>query len=146
MRRKFLGGFVLACGLAMPGDAPAQTTTQTELQRAELARFEAQVHRDTAALRRLLGDDLVYIHSNGLVESKEHFIETVATKRIVYDSVIPLDMSHRVFGETAVGNGKVRVQAQMGGQTLRVELLFTTVHVRRRVVWQLVAWQSTRAP
>ena len=104
------------------------------------------VDRDTAALRRLLGDDLVYVHSNGLVESKDHLIETLAIRRMVYDSIVPLEMSHRIFGEAAVGNGKVRVQAQMGGQTLRVDLLFTTVHVRRRGVWQLVAWQSTRAP
>jgi len=113
---------------------------------AELARFAAQTSRDTAALRSLLDDDLRYVHSNALVESKDHFIETVATGRIVYDSLVPVEMSHRLYGETAVGTGRVRVQVQMNGQVVRVDLLFTTVHVRRPGGWRLVAWQSTRVP
>lgn len=116
-----------------------------QVRAAELARFAAQVSRDTAALRSLLGDDLVYIHSNALVEDKAHFIETVATGRIVYDSVAPGEMRHRVFGDAAVGNGRVRVRVRMNGQSIGVDLLFTTVHVRRNGRWQLVAWQSTRA-
>jgi hypothetical protein len=112
---------------------------------AELARFTAQMTRDTAALRSLLADELRYVHSNALAESKDHFIETVATGRIVYDSLVPVDLEHRVYGETAVGAGRVRVQVRMNGQApVRVDLLFTTVHVRRGGGWRLVAWQSTR--
>jgi hypothetical protein len=140
-------GVLLPVVAAIPrGLAPAQADPRAEVRRTELARFAAQVSGDTAALRRLLGDDLVYVHSNALVESKDHFIESVATRRIGYDSVVPLELTHRVFGTTAVGNGKVRVQVQMGGQTIRADLLFTTVHVRRAGRWQLVAWQSTRVP
>jgi hypothetical protein len=140
-------GVVALIAAALPArTAPAQAGPEAELRRTELARFEAQVKGDTAALRRLLGDDLTYVHSNALTETKDHFIESVAIRRIGYDSVVPLEMGHRVFGATAVGNGKVRVQVQMNGQTIRVDLLFTTVHVRRSGRWQLVAWQSTRVP
>ena len=118
----------------------------SELRAAEIARFEAQVKRDTSTLQKLLADDLVYIHSNALTESKSHFIETVATGRIVYDSLVPAEVHHRIYGQTAVGNGKLRVQVRMNGQTLRVDLLFTTVHVRQAGVWRLVSWQSTRVP
>ena len=118
----------------------------SELRAVEVARFEAQVKRDTAALRALLGDDLVYIHSNALTESKSDFLETVTTGRIVYDSLVPVEMHHRIYGQAAVGNGKVRVQVQMNGRTLRVDLLFTTVHVRQAGGWRLVSWQSTRVP
>jgi len=113
---------------------------------AELARFDAQVKRDTAALGRLLADELRYVHSSALIETKRHFIETVATGRIVYDSLVPVEMHHRIYGQTAVGAGEVRVQVEMDGKTLRVNLLFTTVHVRQHGRWQLVAWQSTRVP
>lgn len=116
-----------------------------EVQAADRARFAAQVGRDTAALRNLLADELVYVHSNALIESKAHFIETVATGRIVYDEVIPVESTYRIYGLTAVGNGKVRVRVQMNGQAVAVDLLFTTVHVRRNGRWELVAWQSTRA-
>jgi hypothetical protein len=135
--------------LAVAGAAPAGAAAQdpaAAVRAAELARFAAQTSRDTAALRSLLADELTYIHSNALVESKDHFIETVATGRIVYDSLVPADLRHRVYGETAVGHGRVRVQVRMNGQTVRVDLLFTTVHVRRNGRWRLAAWQSTRAP
>ena len=117
-----------------------------EVEAAERARFSAQVRRDTAALRLLLGDELRYTHSNALIESKEHFIETVATGSIVYDQITAIDMVHRVYANTAVGHGKVRVGVTMGGQTLEVDLLFTTVLIKRGGRWQLVAWQSTRVP
>jgi hypothetical protein len=112
---------------------------------SERDRFRAQVARDTAALRNLLDDDLVYVHSNGLIESKAHFIETVATGRIGYDSLVPGQMVHRLYGSTAVGNGRVRAVVRMNGQNLAVDLLFTTVLVRRNGRWRLVSWQSTRA-
>ena len=135
-------GLLVAAGLAL---SRAQDPAAA-VRAAELARFEAQVKRDTVALGRLLADELRYVHSSALVETKQHFIETVATGRIVYDSLVPVEMSHRVYGETAVGTGEVRVQVEMEGKTLRVNLLFTTVHVRQQGRWRLVAWQSTRVP
>jgi len=138
------------CPPAPAPGPPADVATraaeaEAQVRRTELARFEAQVRRDTVALDSLLSDDLVYTHSNALIESKAHFLETIATDRIRYDSIAPAEMSHRIFGETAVGNGRVHVRVQMNGQTIPVDLLFTTVHVRRDGHWQLVAWQSTRA-
>jgi hypothetical protein len=137
---------LLAISLATWAGPLAGQEPSTDVAAAERARFAAQMKRDTAALRTLLANDLVYIHSNALVESKEHFIETVATGRIVYEEIVPLEMSHRIFGTTAVGNGKVRVGVQMNGQKLVVDLLFTTVQVRQNGRWELVAWQSTRVP
>jgi hypothetical protein len=135
---------ILLATLAAPG--LAQESAAAEVRAAELSRFAAQTTRDTAALRALLDDDLRYVHSNALIESKAHFIETVATGRIVYDSVVPVEMTHKVYGQTAVGSGRVRVQVRMNGQVVRVDLLFTTVHVRRPEGWRLIAWQSTRVP
>ncbi|MFN0177597.1 MAG: family 16 glycoside hydrolase [Gemmatimonadales bacterium] len=129
-----------------PAIPPAGSAGGDELARLELARFEAQVRRDTAALRDLLDEDLVYIHSNALIESKAHFIASVAQGIIRYDSLVPTEMHHRVYGTTAVGNGRVRVQVELNGQLVRIELLFTTVHVRRQGRWRLVNWQSTRVP
>lgn len=121
-----------------------QDSTAKAVAAALQAQWTAQVVRDTVALRNLLGDDLVYIHSNALVEDKAGFIRTVATGTIVYHDVSPLEMTYRVMGATVVGNGRVRVRVELGGQDLTLELLVTTVHVRRDGRWQLAAWQSTR--
>ena len=128
------------------GRVSAQTARSARIRAAELERFDAQIKRDTMALKRLLSDDLIYVHSNGLTESKAHFIESVATGRIRYDSLVPVKLEHRIYGTTAVGNGRVRAQVEVGGQTVKVDLLFTTVLLERHGRWQLVSWQSTRAP
>src|SRR5258706_7495089 len=111
-------GLFVAAGVAL---ARAQDPAAA-VRAAELARFDAKVKRHTVALGRLLADELRYVHSSALVETKSHFIETVATGRIVYDSLVPIEMNHRVYGETAVGTGEVRVQVEMEGRTLRVNL------------------------
>ncbi len=113
--------------------------------RAERDRFRAQIARDTAALRNLLDDDLVYVHSNGMIETKAHFIATVASGRIEYDSLIPVRMTHRLHGTTAIGNGVVRAVGRINGQIFSVDLLVTTVLLQRNGRWRLVSWQSTRA-
>lgn len=139
---------ILWLGLLVAVASPVMGQHQSAdaLEAADRARFEAQIRRDTAALRTLLGDDLVYVHSNALVESKAHFLETVATGRIRYLAMVPLESRYRVFGTTAVGNGTVRVRVQVNGQEpVEVGLLFTAVHVQRRGRWELVAWQSTKA-
>ena len=135
--------FAIALTIA-PGLA-AQSGAVAELEAADRARFDAQVKRDTAALRILLGDDLSYVHSNALVETKSHFIESVATGRIQYDEISPGKTTYRLYGATAVGNGKVRVRVQLNGQPVTVDLLFTTVYLKRAGKWERVAWQSTRA-
>ncbi len=126
-----------------PKRIPQDSTSKAVAAALEL-QWAAQVERDTAALRNLLGDDLVYIHSNALVEDKAGFIRTVATGTIVYHDILPLEMTYRVMGATVVGNGRVRVRVELAGRDLVLELLVTTVHARRDGRWQLVAWQSTR--
>lgn len=134
-----LGTVLLFIGLS------GQDSTARVVGATQRAQWAAQVGRDTALLRNLLGDELVYIHSNALVEDKAGFLRTVATGAIVYHDISPLEMTYRVYGTSVVGNGTVRVQVEMGGRALTLDLLVTTVHVRRDGRWELVTWQSTRA-
>ena len=56
----------------------AQTGAFDPVLNAESARFEAMIRRDTVQLRQVLSDDLVYIHSNGLVETKMEHISSIS--------------------------------------------------------------------
>lgn len=123
----------------------AQDPGLAALQAAERARFAAQVSRDTARLGRMLGEELVYTHSNGLIESRDQFMASVASGGIQYDAIFPVEIAHRVYDSVAVGGGKVRVKGKLRGTEFAVDLLFTNVLVQRGGRWQLVAWQSTTA-
>ena len=110
---------------------------------AETARFQAQTKRDAAALDALLHEELYYLHSNGLIESKKDFINSVRGGKIVYASMEATDRRLRVYGKTAVLTGLVTVSGQYQGKEFELGLYYTSVYRKRRGRWQLVNWQST---
>ena len=112
----------------------------------ERARFAAMTQPDLAALERMLGDDLVYCHSDGVCETKTEFLQTIRTGRIRYRAIEVLDLKPRVLGDAILVNGSVAIEGVMGGQTRQLRISFTDVYARREGRWQLIAWQSTPLP
>ena len=59
---------------AFAAPALAQSAVD-EAKAAEKQRFEVTVKGDYKALDALLGDDLIYVHSNGNVDNEKTFLE-----------------------------------------------------------------------
>ena len=117
-----------------------------EILAIERQRFAAQVRKDMAFLHRVLGDDLIYTHSSGIVDSKASFIESIASGRLDYREATPERLEARVFGDVAVLTGAARIRVQVKDQPLALHIRFTDVYVKRLIGWQMVAWQATRLP
>ncbi len=126
--------------------APLLLTAQADVLASEDARFAAQTTRDTLSLSRLLADELVYIHSNALVETKADFIHSVGTGRIVYQRMTPEPARRvRALGrQAAIVDGIVHVTGQFQGNTFDMRLRYTAAYRRHKGAWRLVSWQSTR--
>ena len=126
--------------------APLLLTAQADVLASEDARFAAQTTRDTLSLIRLLADELVYIHSNALVETKADFIHSVGTGRIVYQRMTPEPARRvRALGrQAAIVDGIVHVTGQFQGNTFDMRLRYTAAYRRHKGAWRLVSWQSTR--
>ncbi len=127
---------------AMPDDGPALAG----LRERELRRFEAMTRGDTAALAPLLADDLVYTHSNALVETKESHLAAIASRSTVYRALVPTFMDWRRHGDLALGAGMVYAAGFLRGTPFDVALRVSTVHRLRGGRWELLSWQSTRVP
>ncbi len=114
---------------------------------SEQIRFQAQTTRDTALLVRLLADNLVYIHSNALVERKADFLRSVSGGGIRYLSIRKMeDSAVSQWGKTAVSHGLVEVKGLYQGNEFDMTLRFTSVYRREKGRWKLYSWQSTRVP
>lgn len=113
--------------------------TEADIKGYEQRRFQAMVAADTAALDQLLDDDMVYTHSAGNVDTKASLVESITTRR-QYARIEPSQQEFRLFGDTAVATGQVRIELN-GGRILN--LRFTDVWVKRGDAWKMVAWQST---
>lgn len=112
----------------------------------ELLRFDAMMRADTQALRSMLSDDLHYVHSNALVETKEDHLKAIVAQKLVYKSMKREDARVRLYGKTALVNGTVAVEGKINANDFTVRLLYTAVYRRHGKHWQLVNWQSTRIP
>jgi len=120
---------------------------EAALKAAEITRFEAQVNADAKVLGNLLDDGLEYTHSNGDLDSKTSFIDSLVTgKRDYISSVATID-SVRIFGDVGVIRGKAKVT--VGGKDRQPQDLhigYTDVWLWKDGRWQMTAWRSMRMP
>ena len=124
----------------------AQSNSKESVLLSEQRRFDAMIRRDTQALRQLLSDDLVYIHSNALKEDKLDHIHTIASGKIVYQNMIRETVNLRTYGKTAITSGTIKVKGLLQENPFELRMLYTAIYRKKKHTWQLVNWQSTRLP
>ncbi|HLP94035.1 MAG TPA: nuclear transport factor 2 family protein [Saprospiraceae bacterium] len=112
----------------------------------ELKRFEAMTRADTTALRAMLSEDLMYVHSNALIERKQDHLNAIAAKKLIYKSMKREQANVRLYGKTAVVNGTVAVQGVLQNNDFALRLLYTAIYRKKGKHWHLVNWQSTKIP
>jgi len=132
--------------LALPLFALAQSKTDQKILDTEQRRFEAMERKDTVALRGLLADDLIYLHSNALTESKSAHISAISTGYLIYEKMTREKVGVRRYGKTALTNGIVQVRGILNKNAFEIRLAYTAVYRKKGGVWRLVNWQSTRVP
>ncbi len=117
-----------------------------EVLAIERQRFAALVRKDLAFLHRVLGDDLIYTHASGTVDTKASFIESIASGRVDYREATPERLEARLFGDVAALTGMARLRVQVKDQPVAIYIRFLDVYVNRPSGWQMVAWQATKLP
>jgi hypothetical protein len=113
-----------------------------ELRAVERARLEAMVAADAPALERMLGDELQYGHSTGVLHTKPELIALLASGKLDYLALRPRTLDVRAHAGTALLSGIVEVEANAGPRHLAAALRFLAAYARRDGRWQLVAYQS----
>lgn len=129
------------------GGVPAAAQTPADTVKAlELKRFQAMTANDLPALGALLADDLIYTHSSGVADNKAAYLEALRSGKTRYVSIAPETTNVRIFGDTAIINGRIKAMVESGGQKNDLNLSYLCAWVRRGGTWQMVAWQSARIP
>jgi uncharacterized protein (TIGR02246 family) len=139
-----IGSVVLGVLLTIGQGAPADTAAEQAVRAVDAARIQATVSNDMQALDNLLGDDLTYTHSSGVMESKAQVLDKLRSGVTRYHTITPSDVQVRVYGDTAVMTGRAAINVTVDGKTSDLLLRFTSVYAHRDGKWQFVAWQSTR--
>lgn len=102
---------------------------------------QAMLHRDGAALERLLSDDLTYTHSAGQVQNKAEVIKSVSSGSSPIEKLEFSNTTVRTYGDTALVKGRVDL---WHSSTDIVHMDILHVWVKKAGGWRLVARQATR--
>jgi ketosteroid isomerase-like protein len=131
---------LFAASLAFADDAVDQ------VKKVDHQWAEATLHRDTAALNKILADDLKYVHGNASVQNKKEFIDSLKSGDLLYHTIDYQELDAKVFGDAAVLTSKLRLNITMNKQEQKFEVRFLRVYVKRNGAWQLLDHQATRLP
>jgi Domain of unknown function (DUF4440) len=108
-----------------------------------LARFDASLRGDTAALDKLLADDLDYCTFRGDCETKAQYLGEVKSGRLKYVSIDPSVSKVKLFADSAVVTGLATVTAIRDGQEQTIHISWAGVLAWRDARWQMTTWTST---
>lgn len=121
-------------------------TLEQEILELEDRRCRATIAQDAGALDALLHDDLVYTHSNALVDSKQSYVEAIRSGKFRYRRIERSAERVRVYGDTALVTGRATLEVELGGEPKSLRLVYLDVWLRQAGVWKFVAWQSAAIP
>lgn len=139
---------MLAITAAVPASAEecGGPVSADEALAAEDARYAAQTGDDFDSLQRLIGNDLVYIHSSAVVDTKASYIESQKSGAVKYRVMRRSDTRVRTYGCVAIITGLGNFDVTVKGQDLAVEIRFHSVWAKRDQGLEFVSWQATRIP
>ena len=128
-----------------PAHRAAATTAgvEDEIKKMEMERAAAAVKADTATLERMTADDYTFINRRGQLLTKADTMSRLKSGDIKLTANDVSDLKVRVYGNTAVVNGRVDVKGTMAGKDSSGPVLFTRVYVKKDGRWQSVAFQQT---
>jgi ketosteroid isomerase-like protein len=100
--RRTVGALAFLAAGATGLPALAETNDQAAVADGVAALTKAMLAADRAKLEALVADQLSYGHSSGRVESKQEFVEVIASKKTVYKSIELSKQTVAVAGNNAI--------------------------------------------
>ncbi len=129
--------------MVLPLVAADKRETEIDAAMAQLA--DALRKPEVASLEKVLGDQLIYTHSNGRLENKKEVIDALAVKKSTVYAAVDYGADKQVafYGNTAVIRQETTVKL-LGADPRTLKLSILYVWAKGKNGWQLVARQATR--
>ena len=124
----------------------AQAAPEDEIRQAEKSWASAVAAGDHAAVERMLGDQLIYAHSTGIVETKSEYMAKLRSGDQKYEGIEHKPMKIHVYGDTAVMHSGIRMKGKTKGVPFDNQLMVMHTWVKQNGKWQLAAHQTTKLP
>jgi ketosteroid isomerase-like protein len=117
---------------------------ESDIRAAEQTWAKAILAKDAAALKKLLGDQLIYAHSTGIVDTKTSYITKISSGKQLYEGVEHESMTVKMYGSTAVVHAHMHMRGVNQNGKFDDKMLMLHVWVKNGNDWQLVAHQTAK--
>ncbi len=115
-----------------------------EIRAAEKNWATAIMKMDGKTLDKLLGDQLIYAHSTGIVDTKKEYIAKVTSGKQKYEGVDQQSVTIKPYGDTVVVHARMHMWGVNQSGKFDDQLMMMHTWLKRNGAWQLVAHQTTK--
>lgn len=140
-------GLIAAALLLIAAPALAEDVSPATLREVADRFDRSQIEQDRATMEAMTADDLVFVGSNGVRQTRAEFIAGWMDPDTHYE---PIDVQDRYFlplgPDAGVVGGDVVVRGASGGTPFAVRIRFADTFRRIGGAWRAVHIQATRVP
>jgi hypothetical protein len=116
----------------------------SNLLTVERQRYDAMIAQDTNALAAMLAHSLQYIHSNGMVDTKQSLLQSIATKTLVHKSITTSKVCTRIYQRKfAIITGEAVYDINYKNMDMVLHFVYTNVYRKFRGHWILINRQTS---
>lgn len=130
--------------------AAAQGITAQQAAQLQRRLLDAMVAADWKTTADMMSDNLIYIHPNGLVNTKQQRLDPLLKgPSPVWTKIESKDVHVQVFSNTAIVTSEtIFTHAPVPGSTQGqvLDLRFSTVWANEKGTWRMVLWHCTTIP
>lgn len=148
-------GLAGACAMAMlaacaavrwvPAQAATSDTdvkTVAGLLATDAARLQGLVDKNDAVVERALADELYYVHSMGVMQTKAGHYGDFHSRHATYNKITIKEASGRLYGDVGVLHGVMDFSSGPAGSPTKT-FRYSNVYVWRDHRWQMISFQVT---
>jgi carbonic anhydrase len=137
--------WILLCLLMLPILASNAKNAKQKILQAETDRYNAMIAQDTFALAGMIANSVVYYHSNGILDTKQSLLQSIATKELVHKNITIEDAMVRVYQrKTAIVSGKCMYDIIYKNTPMQLHFVYVNVYTKLKGKWILVNRQTTK--
>lgn len=144
LNRTLLAWFLCVINLQLAAQTDAELSKIVDEVNRELD--HAVVKKDAAFLKKHYGEDFVFTHGTGQIDSKKSWVNHIQTMKAP-DRFASRehDSTHvELHGDIAIVTGKLTVVRETKDESRKYALWYVRVFALRKKVWQLISHRTTK--
>ncbi len=141
MKRYLLTAISLIVTFSIRAQSPEQAVLELSKNK-----FDWMIRMKYDSLESVLDDRLLFVHSNGLAETKPELIQDIKSGKLRYTNIQVLEASARLYPTTMIVNGKGKFTVTLEGNNMELNLSYTEVYVQKDGKWLLASRHANRLP